>query len=285
MPVVTVHRAGRRLLDVDIADGATIGRSTACTVVLKDPAVAELHATIRDPDRGDDIALYLAPGASAVVAGDTVRGRARLWSPRCLFSIGLFEVTIADIEAEVPTDFSIRFGGAAEAVGSTYEPHDAVEAELVGSLRMRPNDDAIREVYADWLEEHGFDLRARLLRAETIAAQPGLDISVRIDNLAPPEDHAWRAVASRAPIERCVGFRKPCPKSWSALATTANDAVRHCATCSRPVYYCASIDEARARGASQDCIAIDAAVARGEALTAYDGADDILMGEIAGEDT
>jgi uncharacterized protein (TIGR02996 family) len=285
VPVIEAHRDGARVARVVVDDDITIGRSPRCTVVLDDPAVAEVHATIRIPDAGDDVALYLQPGASAIVAGDVVRGRYALWSPACVFSIGPFVIHLTDVLHEVPTDFTIDLttSVATETPGRPtprYEPAGGTESLLVATLRERPADDAIREVYADWLEEHGFDLRARLLRAETEAARPDLDISVRVDTLAPAPDHPWRAIASRAPIERCIQLQTPCPKRWSSLAPTADDRVRHCATCEQPVYYCASVDEARMHGRLFHCIAIDAAVARGEALAAYDE-DNFEMGEIA----
>jgi uncharacterized protein (TIGR02996 family) len=280
--VIEAHRDGTCVARVVLDDDITIGRSARCAVVLDDPAVAQLHATLRIPDRGDSAALYLQPGASAVVAGDTVRDRRALWSPECVFSIGPYTLRISDIPHEGPTDFVIDLRATADGAARPYKPHDATESELVASLRERPADEAIREVYADWLEEHGFDLRARLLRAETEAARPELDISVRIDTLVPAADHPWRAIASRAPIDRCVQLKTPCPKRWSSLAPTSDDRVRHCATCEQPVYYCASVAEARAHGQMSHCIAIDAAVARGEALAAYDE-NNLEMGEIAGD--
>jgi len=280
MPVVWVQRVGQHeSWHGELADGDTIGRAKSCSITLDDPAVAELHAIVRLPDRGDDIAFYLQPGASATIDGEVRRGRAALCTSRCTVEIGPFTIAIAQIDTEVPTDFSIRFDEPVETPA-----HDAVESELLASIRARPSDDAVREVYADWLEQHGFALRAGLLRAETLAAQPGTDIDVRVDTLAPAADHAWRAITSRAPIDRCVMFKVTCPKKWSALAATSVDRVRHCAVCDRRVHYCTSVEEARAHGRQNHCIAIDAAVARGEALAAYDHdpADDTMeMGEVA----
>jgi uncharacterized protein (TIGR02996 family) len=42
---------------------------------------------------------------------------------------------------------------------------DAVETDFVEALRKNPGDTATRQVYADWLEQHGFDLRAEYMRS------------------------------------------------------------------------------------------------------------------------
>ncbi len=129
------------------------------------------------------------------------------------------------------------------------------EAALLDALRKEPGDVATRLVYADWLEEHGDASRAAFLRVES---EPMAG------------DTRWRRITSRAPIAKCVTFAAPCPKRWDALASTGTDGVRFCGECQKPVYFCASVDEARQRGKQHACIAIDAAVARGEAEAAYD---------------
>lgn len=146
---------------------------------------------------------------------------------------------------------------------------DPTEQALLTGVRADPADAATRAVYADWLEAHGHAARAAVLHAE--AAEPRDEHRLRA--VAEPADAAWRAVVSRAPIDRCtfeLAFQ--CPRRWDALAPTGDDATRFCATCEREVYFCASVDEARQRGLAGDCIAIDAAVARGEALDGYDRA-------------
>ena len=87
--------------------------------------------------------------------------------------------------------------------------------------------------------------------------------------------HAERPIARQHTFQLTIGdgcalqFEFLCPKRWDGLAPTGTDRVRHCAQCSKSVYFCASIDEARERGRRHECIAIDAALVRGDALTAH----------------
>ncbi len=155
---------------------------------------------------------------------------------------------------------------------------DPVERTLLATLRAEPADRATREVYADWLEQHGHGARASFLRLD--AAEPPDDAALAA--VATPVDADWRAITSRAPIAKCVTFTFACPRRWDALAPTATDGVRHCAGCDRPVYFCATIDEARAHGAARECVAIDAGLTRTAAIAAYDEHDDMtMMGEVA----
>ena len=145
-----------------------------------------------------------------------------------------------------------------------FRADDPVERELVAGIRRRPDDADARQVYADWLEGHGHDARAAFLRAEA-AAGP----REQLHQLARPDDASWRAVTSRPRIDKCLAFAFECPKRWDALAPTGRDHVRHCDACAKPVYFCTSVDEARARGARHECVAIDAALAHGVAMAAY----------------
>lgn len=116
---------------------------------------------------------------------------------------------------------------------------DETERALVAAM----NEEGGRSVYADWLEQQGAVDRAGYLRSGTPAA---------------PGDARWRAVLGEARID-C--FSPGCPKQWSALARTAQDNLRTCATCTRTVHYCtsiATIENETRRGVP---IAIDAGLA------------------------
>jgi uncharacterized protein (TIGR02996 family) len=150
-----------------------------------------------------------------------------------------------------------------------FEARDPQEAELLAVLRRNTGDDATRQVYADWLEQHGYQTRATFLRLE---ASDGSDEAL-LRSTAEPADAGWRAAISNPPISRCgVRFGFECTKRWDALARTADDAIRHCDGCDKPVYFCTTVAEAQRHGAVYECIAIDAAVERGEALAGYDRA-------------
>jgi uncharacterized protein (TIGR02996 family) len=146
----------------------------------------------------------------------------------------------------------------------TFSPSDPTELQLLDALRKLPDDVPTRMVYADWLEGHGETTRASFLREESADAD--------LVKLAPARDLAWRAAVSRPKVQRCLKLHFECPRRWDSLSPTGDPGVRHCSDCAKPVYFVTSIDEARDRGMRHECIAIDAAVARGEALGAYDSA-------------
>jgi uncharacterized protein (TIGR02996 family) len=76
------------------------------------------------------------------------------------------------------------------------------EKKFLRGLKAKPDDDALRLVYADWLEEQG-DARGELLRVavalEAAAADdPSLpDLRRRVQELRPLATAAWLAVACR----------------------------------------------------------------------------------------
>ncbi len=183
-----------------------------------------------------------------------------------------------DLLADLPEDGGeLREALIAVAAAEPIAVADAVEGALVASIRREPADLQTRRVYADWLEEHGDASRAAFLRAEVDATATEDQLLA----LARPRDLAWRTVVSRAPIAPHVEFKFACPKRWDALAPTETDGIRHCGSCERAVYFCASVEQARARGRLGQCIAIDAGLARGEAERAHAPPRYMMMGEIA----
>jgi uncharacterized protein (TIGR02996 family) len=66
------------------------------------------------------------------------------------------------------------------------------EAGFLRAIQARPEDDATRLVYADWLEERG-DIRGEYLRLEHQLAQAPL----RLAQLRAQIDHAWLAAVSK----------------------------------------------------------------------------------------
>jgi uncharacterized protein (TIGR02996 family) len=132
---------------------------------------------------------------------------------------------------------------------------DPVEASLLAAIDQR--EPGGRTVYADWLEERGDHERAEVLRLQE--AGTGED---RVRELVSAIEPPWRARVSLAPIENCVKFKFQCPKQWSELASTGVEGERHCATCQRRVYYCATIDEARRHAKQGNCVAVDVASPR-----------------------
>lgn len=150
-----------------------------------------------------------------------------------------------------------------------YRTADPQEGALLAALRTDPRDAETRRVYADWLEQHGLDLRAERLRAEDGVVDREQDPGI-VFAQQDPEGAPWRAIVSRAKIDRCVTFTFACPKRWDALQPTAFDDVRYCSSCDKPVYFVTSTDEAHERGARQECVAIDSGLVKREALEQYD---------------
>ena len=166
-------------------------------------------------------------------------------------------ITLGDVRLEiVPLPF--------EKLASPLVARSPQEAELLAAV---DDADEARLVYADWLEGNGDHAHAELLRTQE-AIDGEVDPAVidaqlaRVRQLAASIELPWRARLSKLPIDNCPQFRFKCPRQWSALTPTSIDGERFCGACQRTVYYCATIDEARARGAQGECVAIDVASPR-----------------------
>lgn len=159
--------------------------------------------------------------------------------------------------------------------------NDDVERALLAALRAQPDDTAAREVYADWLEEHGQLERAVFVR------HAGTPLAEGLGPAADLVEARWRALVSRTPVARCgVTFDFRCPKRWEDLARTEDELVRHCDACAQPVYFCTDLVQVRTRGAQQQCVAFDAILARSGAELGWDAArreatTPVMMGMVA----
>jgi uncharacterized protein (TIGR02996 family) len=142
------------------------------------------------------------------------------------------------------------------------------EAGFIQAILAAPQDDGLRLVYADWLEERG-DTRADFLRTQVLFASlrpkhPRRAILARrLRQLRQSLDAAWLASLDRPPIENCgLQFRFACPKQWEALRPTENASVRFCDRCERRVFYCHSVGEARGLALRGECVAVDTTLTR-----------------------
>ncbi|OWK40988.1 TIGR02996 domain-containing protein [Fimbriiglobus ruber] len=112
------------------------------------------------------------------------------------------------------------------------------EDGFLRAIRARPDDDAVRLVYADWLEEHGRPARAEFIRAqcaaEKVAARPEKQrLEKRADDLLGEHREEWtRAVRAAAPslVPDSVQFRRGFP---ALVVTTATRYLRDPASFSR----------------------------------------------------
>lgn len=207
------------------------------------------------------------------------------------------------------------------------------ERAFLTAILERPDDDATKLVYADWLEEQG-DPRGEYLRLmvrmrqerivtpeqrqryDELSAEraelctQGLEawrtghghsrenrerqrrmrelegqlaslsrqirhpVPARLRELAAVLDPNWLAVVSDPEIEGCgksTGegswqrrFDFICDKTWADMKPTEEDNRRHCETCSKNVYFCDNLADAREHAHEGHCIAVDLGIIRRE---------------------
>lgn len=159
------------------------------------------------------------------------------------------------------------------------------EDRFLEALVADVDDDVLRGVYADWLEERG-DPRAAWLRGEV--ELHGLLTAVPEDGDAepsPPDEAAvlrvrrrlaevedldvgWLSTVTRLPIENCdlwsrmarLQFR--CPGKWDALQPTVTDGVRFCGVCRRQVFFCPTREAAQLHARAGNRVAVSPDVER-----------------------
>jgi hypothetical protein len=91
--------------------------------------------------------------------------------------------------------------------------------------------------------------------------------------LAAVLDPNWLAVVSDPEIEGCgkgteegwrTRFDIVCDKTWAELQPTGKEGVRHCESCSRSVYFCDNLADAREHATEGHCIVVDLGIIRRE---------------------
>jgi len=224
----------------------TLGRVGGNHIVLADRNVSRRHARLVVRD-----GWYVLVDLKST-NGTYVNGR-RLTAPLVVrtsdqIRIGEYTLAIEDGEFEVTRGRS----------RAPFLPRDKVEFELLRAIGE--GDQPSREVYADWLEEHGHAAQAEFVRVQqALVAMAPEDThfeqcSTRLRELAPVLDFSWRVRVARPVIERCptsiprapnVTFDFRCPKEWGNLAPTERDDRRFCGACKRNVHYCRTVPEAR----------------------------------------
>jgi hypothetical protein len=114
--------------------------------------------------------------------------------------------------------------------------------------------------YMEWLERRGEASRAEFLRLDhALATLPPddprrLPAFLRLRELAQRISIDWRSRIARSQIEACNASQ--CPAYWRALPSESDD-VRRCSVCMDDVYYCATVELARARIHNGQRVAID----------------------------
>ncbi len=162
------------------------------------------------------------------------------------------------------------------------DPDTPVEMRFVLRLRDNPDDLGMRMVYADWLEERGHTAKAEVVRLLAEPPAEGTPAMARLREAVVGLPADWVATVARAPIEKCDVLTFKCPLAWEALPGTDDAEVRHCGSCNRNVYFCATLDQVRERGRQKQCVAFSPRLVRASALEDYANPDqEMWMGEVA----
>jgi uncharacterized protein (TIGR02996 family) len=141
---------------------------------------------------------------------------------------------------------------------------------FLADIIAHPEDNNLRLIYADWLEEQG-DPRADYLRkdVEFHRLAPGdrrrqrLRAALVLVSHRSKIDPGWVIALDTPLIENCdVSFQFECPKRWTELERTEDPAVRSCEVCKKSVYYCHSLHEAAGRARRGECVAVDSHLIR-----------------------
>ncbi|MCI0462063.1 MAG: TIGR02996 domain-containing protein [Gemmataceae bacterium] len=149
------------------------------------------------------------------------------------------------------------------------------EDAFLQAIRANPNDEQLRLVYADWLEEQG-DPRAEYLRLDAaLAAQPynptaseqekirRVQLRDHLGMLRQSLNGQWLILVARSDIENCsLSSQDDCPRNWDRLSPTSNESIRFCQRCGQNVYYCTSIEQARQEVGRGWRVAVDARLPR-----------------------
>jgi uncharacterized protein (TIGR02996 family) len=267
-------RARRQWID---AQPILVGRAADCHVVLDDPEVAPHHLRLSNRD-GQIVVENLVDELTALVdEGEPVRIGGTILKIR-LQAQAVVSTHAAPDEAHPSNPPPPRL--AINPPAPSPPPvrarprklvlsNDPQEQSLVFAVRANPSDGGARMVYADWLEQNGFEAKVSLVRLrehlDTFLHKTATDVD-------------WRAVAVRTPIDHCR--RNKCPGAWDALVPSdATDFVRKCATCRHAVRYCVDRNDVRASAYDGAPVVFDAALDRIEAHAWYknwaDFSDDV----------
>ncbi|MEJ7603945.1 MAG: FHA domain-containing protein [Kofleriaceae bacterium] len=269
----------------------SIGRDPESGIVLDDPSVAQHHALITAD--GDSLVIEVLDSQHGTYAdGQRLRGTTRV-RRQAAIAIGRSILIFDHLPVQFPESFedAVTRPYANDEWENHITPNDVdtpIEQRFLLHVRDNPSDLDMRMVFADWLEEKGLAAKSEFLRLVLQAGDhPNPVLEVRLRILAEQLPLQWRAIITRAAIEKCdPRFANQCPRTWESLVSTDDPAVRHCEMCHRPVHFCVDLAAVRRRGRSGDCVAFCTSLLRDHALHTYehDPVDELVLGEIALED-
>ena len=160
--------------------------------------------------------------------------------------------------------------------------YSRVEVPFILDISRNPYDADCRKIYADWLEESGDQLRAKIIRIQCRMSRFARENHIYqslleertelVGRLKKNYDQAevWLALIGHAAIEKCsrAATGDDCPKRWENLPASDNahtvvaENVRACTECSKLVWYCYSVREALTIIGGGDRVALDPGVPR-----------------------
>jgi hypothetical protein len=153
-----------------------------------------------------------------------------------------------------------------KADGGEFRPTSHISPAERGLLAaMAEGHEPSRLKYMEWLERRGEAVRAEFLMVDHALATMTPDdprrapTFLRLRELAQRISIDWRSRVARSRIEGCGAAQ--CPGFWRALPNDSDD-VRPCGVCYDDVYYCATVELARARIHNGQRVAIDATCER-----------------------
>ena len=231
----------------NLESGVTVGSARECELRLP-PPVEEGHARF----------LY-RDGRVIVVDGMTESGT---FVNGCRIDRPCVVVTTDRVAIE---DWNITL----DSLEHVEAPLARRNAELLAALAASPGDDALRQVYGDFLEGNGWVTEAEILsiEREIRRADGRIDLTAhgrlgfRLRTFASKVPFEWRAVVMRPPIEGC-SQHEDCPRFWDGLAPTHDRVVRRCTACEQEVYLCETLAAASEHVDKKRRVAVDLAVER-----------------------
>jgi uncharacterized protein (TIGR02996 family) len=158
---------------------------------------------------------------------------------------------------------NLKSSSLSGAPGVEDRPMAHVSPAEIGLLAaMSEGHEPSRLKYVDWLDRRGERSRAEFLRLDHALVTMSPDdvrhawTRQRLAELAAKVSVDWRSRVARSLIENCTAYGSGCPAYWRALPADSDD-VRRCNSCKSEVYYCVTIELARARVQNGQRVAVD----------------------------
>jgi uncharacterized protein (TIGR02996 family) len=229
-----------------LCDHASVGKADDCDLILPGETTSSRHARFHWRDN-ELVIVDLQSRGGVFLNGERIGGESGgpTWTP------SVTKRVVRERDVVRIGDWEIR-----------YVPDDLViateeERGMFDAIAKDPSSDDVRQVYGDWLEEHGRTVEAELIAIERLAAsldggsgkdkkkQRELEVKRRELARAPHLRASWRCVVTRPMIEGC--FKDTCPSSWDRLTPTSELRIRKCPTCTKQVYFMTDKEHAHRR--------------------------------------